>query len=157
MSTDENINKPNKYNNSKIYTIRCRDDTNLIYVGSTTQLLYKRWYEHKKRFNNENNNKEYNKLLYVKMRELGINNFYIELYENINCECKEQLTRKEGEIIRQLGTLNKNVAGRTNKEYYNDNKDKIKEKQKAENNVDRNQPTYPLLKKKTKCFFLKTV
>ena len=40
MSEDK---KPNKYNNGKIYTIRCRDDNNLIYVGSTVQPLYKRW------------------------------------------------------------------------------------------------------------------
>jgi hypothetical protein len=124
MSKDEN--KPNKYNNGKIYTIRCRDDNNLIYVGSTTQLLYKRFYEHKKIYNNENN-KEYNKLLYIKMRELGIGHFYIELYENLNCDSKEQLLKREGQIIRELGTLNKKIEGRTPEEYYIENKDKIKE------------------------------
>ncbi len=25
----------NKYNNSKIYSIKCKEDNNLIYVGST--------------------------------------------------------------------------------------------------------------------------
>ncbi len=77
--------KINKYNNGKIYTIRCREENNLIYVGSTVQPLYKRWYQHKTTYNNENS-KEYNKLLYTKMRELGIDKFYIELYENFNCE-----------------------------------------------------------------------
>ena len=66
--------KINKYNNGKIYTIRCRDDNNnnnnLIYVGSTVQPLYKRWHQHKTTYNKEND-KQYNKLLYIKMRELG--------------------------------------------------------------------------------------
>ena len=102
------MNSDNKYNNGKIYTIRCIDNNNLIYVGSTIQPLYKRWYEHKQLYNKEG--KQYNKLLYIKMRELGFDKFYIELYENINCENIEQLHKKEGEIIRQIATLNKNIA-----------------------------------------------
>jgi hypothetical protein len=31
-----------KYKNGKIYTIRCKNDDTLIYVGSTTQPLFKR-------------------------------------------------------------------------------------------------------------------
>ena len=31
------------YENAKIYTIRCKTDENLIYVGSTTQTLSQRW------------------------------------------------------------------------------------------------------------------
>ena len=42
-------NDINKYNNGKIYTIRCRLDDNLIYVGSTMQPLHKRWCTHKSR------------------------------------------------------------------------------------------------------------
>jgi hypothetical protein len=140
MSSDETKTQTNKYNNSKIYTIRCRDDNNLIYVGSTTQPLYKRFYEHKKIYNNENN-KEYNRLLYVKMRELGGEIFYIELYENLKCDSKEQLLKREGQIIRELGTLNKKIEGRTpqeteefykdyNKQYKNNNKEQIKEQTK---------------------------
>jgi predicted GIY-YIG superfamily endonuclease len=41
----------NKYNNGKIYIQRCHDDQNLIYVGSTTQPLYKRLFEHKRDVN----------------------------------------------------------------------------------------------------------
>ena len=102
------MNSDNKYNNGKIYTIRCTDNNNLIYVGSTTQPLYKRWYEHKQIYNKEG--KQYNKLLYSKMRELGVDKFFIELYENFKCENIEQLHKKEGEIIRQIATLNKNIA-----------------------------------------------
>jgi hypothetical protein len=137
----------NKYNNGKIYTIRCRDDNNLIYVGSTVQPLYKRWHQHKIKMNNEKN-KVYNKLLYVKMRELGVDLFYIELYEDYKCERKEELTKKEGEVIRQIGILNQRIEGRTKKEYYEDKKEQIKEthkhyyknnKQKKKDYIQQNQ------------------
>ena len=141
----------NKYNNGKIYTIRCTDDNNLIYVGSTIQPLYKRWNDHKKRYNKEKN-KEYNKLLYVKMREIGIDNFYIELYEDYPCEKKEELNRKEGEFIRQLGTLNTVIAGRTPKEYYDDNKELISEKgrQFRDEHKDEIKKRHQIYKKKNK-------
>jgi hypothetical protein len=50
--------------------------------------------------------------------------------KNFPCENKEQLNKREGEIIREIGTLNKKIAGRTQKEYIEDNKDKIKEYKK---------------------------
>ena len=46
---DNTITKPNKYHNGKIYTIRCRDDDTLIYVGSSCLPLHKRFYEHKQK------------------------------------------------------------------------------------------------------------
>ena len=57
--------------------------------------------------------KTYNMLLYQKMRETNINDWYIELYEDFPTERKEQLNKREGVIIREIGTLNKNIAGRT--------------------------------------------
>ena len=115
-----------KYKNGKIYTIRCKNDDTLIYVGSTIQPLFKRWHEHKRRVNNEKS-KKYNYCLYKKMRETNIEDWYIELYEDFSCENKEQLNKREGQIIREIGTLNKKIAGRTKKEYIEDNKDKIKQ------------------------------
>ena len=70
----------NKYNNGKIYTIRCHDDKDLIYVGSTTQPLYKRFYEHKR--DSIVHNK---RAIYSKMNEIGSDRFYIELYELYSC------------------------------------------------------------------------
>ena len=57
------------------------------------------------------------------MREIGMNNFFIELLQDYpDCQNIEQLRRKEGEFIRELKpTLNRNIAGRTTKERYNDN------------------------------------
>ena len=36
-------------------------------------------------------------------------------YENYPCENEEQLNKREGEIIREIGTVNKQIAGRTHK------------------------------------------
>ena len=116
-----------KYKNGKIYTIRCKNDDSLIYVGSTVQPLFKRWHQHKKNLNNEKCN---NILLYQKIRETNIDDWYIELHEDITCESKEQLNKREGQIIREIGTLNKLIAGRTKKEYIEDNKDKILQNKK---------------------------
>ncbi len=115
-------NDINIYNNGKIYTIRCKTDNNLIYVGSSVQPLHKRWHGHK---NNHTKGKHENRLLYNKMNELGVENFYIELYENYSCNSKEELNKREGEVIREIGNLNMLIAGRSKQEYLNENKDHI--------------------------------
>ena len=120
-------NDINIYNNGKIYTIRCRTDNNLIYVGSTVQPLHKRWHGHKTTLLNGKYN---HRLLYNKMNELGIDDFYIELYEHYNCNSKEELNRREGELIREIGNLNHAIAGRTKNEYVKEEKEKIKEHDK---------------------------
>ena len=59
------------YQNSKIYTIRCKTDDSLIYVGSTIQPLSKRMVEHRSKHNKENN-ENFTKPLYIKMREINV-------------------------------------------------------------------------------------
>ena len=126
----------NKYKNGKIYTIRFINDNSLIYVGSTVQPLYKRFIGHK---TDSKQPKNENILLYKNMNETNINDWYIELFEDFPCDRKEQLSKREGEIIREIGTLNKRLEGRTQKEYKEANKDKIKEKDKKyrEENKDK--------------------
>ena len=121
-----------KYKNGKIYTVRYKNDDSLIYVGSTIQPLFKRWYEHKSKVNNE----KINYFLYQKIRETNVGNWYIELYEEFSCESKEQLNQREGEVIRELGTLNKCIPGRTQKEFYENNRNKILEKIKEKEKAD---------------------
>lgn len=107
------------YKNSKIYTIRCHKDASLIYVGSTTQLLSKRLGDHKSKAKSVPD-----RLFYSKIEDW--NDWYIELFEEYPCENKEQLLKREGEVIRKIGTLNHTIAGRTHKEYCADNKEKLK-------------------------------
>lgn len=107
----------NKYHGGKIYALRS-PSTDKIYIGSTTQPLYKRKAGHKKKKENEISK---------------LDDFYIELIENFKCENREELNKREGELIRQNEKcINKRIAGRTIKQWSEDNKEKIK-KYKEEN------------------------
>lgn len=106
------------YQDSKIYTIRCLDDPELIYVGSTVQPLSKRFATHKSW--SKYYNRGVNRTLYKIINEDYASNWdrwYIELHENYPCNNRNELNQREGEIIREIGSLNKNIAGRTKKEY----------------------------------------
>jgi hypothetical protein len=105
------------YNNGKIYTIRCKNDDTLIYVGSTIQSLHQRWAGHKKHSKTRKH-----LLIYSKIDDKW-DDWYIELYEEYPCENKEQLNKREGEIIRLIGNLNSRIAGRTDAEYEKDNEE----------------------------------
>lgn len=111
------------YSKGQIYTIRNRNDDKKIYVGSTLQPLHKRFHQHKI---NSKKEKCMNRLFYVEVND-NWENWYIELYENFPCNNRTELNKKEGEVIRLIGTLNKNIAGRDDEQYRIDNIDKIKQ------------------------------
>ena len=116
------------YSFGKIYTIRCRYDDNLIYVGSTVEKkLCDRMSKHRC---DSKRDRFMNYPLYQEVNKTNWDNWFMELYEDYPCESKEQLNKREGQIIREIGTLNKQVAGRTLKEYLLENADKIKERKK---------------------------
>ena len=115
----------NKFHNSKIYTIRS-PQTDKYYIGSTTQILCKRLTNHKTDYD------RYLKGIYHNIRSFKIielGDAYIELLEEFKCENKEQLEKREGEIIREHknNCVNRTISGRTAQEYRSDNKDKIQE------------------------------
>ena len=118
----------NKFNTSMIYSIRS-NATDKYYIGSTTQILCKRFSDHKMNY------KDYlkgtsNFVTSFKILELG--NAYIELLEDVNCENRNQLEKREGELIREHknNCVNKNIPGRTKNEWYIDNKKSISEQKK---------------------------
>ena len=120
------------YSKGQIYTIRCKYDTTLIYVGSTINPLYKRLGSHK------GDSKSRKSKLYTVINN-DWENWYIELYELYPCVNVEELTKREGEIIRLISNLNERIAGRSNKEWRQDNAEYVKERKKEhyEQNKDR--------------------
>ena len=120
------------YSRGKIYTVRCRNDDSLIYVGSTIEIrLSARLCKHKSQphcslsqfINNPENNTSWD-------------NWYIELHEEFPCENKMQLIKRENEIIREIATINK-IGYRTEemkkekeKIYREQNKELIKNRNK---------------------------
>lgn len=112
----------NKYSNGCIYTIRNYKDDSLIYVGSTVSPIHKRLSAHKSLCRGGNKKVS----LYNHIENDDWTDWYIELHEKYPCNDKVELRRREGQVIREIGSINRSIAGRTMKEYYNDNKDDYK-------------------------------
>jgi len=106
------------YSKGKIYKISSPNCVK-IYIGSTTKSLNKRLIGHK---TDAKTKKCRSKIV------IDCGNAIIELIELFPCESKTELERREGEIQKAtLNLCNKLIAGRTDQEYYIDNKDKLAE------------------------------
>ena len=119
-----------EYSKSKIYTIRCITNENLIYVGSTTETRLSA------RFSKHKHQHCCSLYKYIEENNMSWDSFYIELYEEFPCENREQLLKREGEVIRQISTINKLIP-RTeerkkedDKKYRETHKEQIAEKDK---------------------------
>jgi hypothetical protein len=122
------------YKRSKIYAIRSHQ-TDKIYIGSTTSSLAKRFFNHKKDYNQYILGAKH----YITSFELlQYEDVYIELLEEYPCENKMVLHRREGELIRSNNCVNKFIAGRTAKEYKDEYRDEINEKVRIKRNIIKN-------------------
>ena len=117
------------YSKGKIYSIRSHltDD---VYIGSTIETLSNRLSQHKKYYQKWLNKKT-NYTSSFKLIEKDAE-CYIELVELYPCNSKNELCRREGEIIRTTNCVNKRIAGRTeeqrieyHKKYNLENKTKL--------------------------------
>ena len=116
-----------EFKNAKIYKI-VDNTTGKIYIGSTCKSLEERLYYHKstyKRYLNE-------KYCFVTSFNILQNENYniILLEECDNITSKEELRMRERYYIENNECVNKLIPTRTGKEYYIDNKEKIKEYRK---------------------------
>ncbi len=118
------------FQKAKIYKIT-NDYNDDVYVGSTCNSLVRRYIQHKSDSKNE---KYQNRPIYKLINQIGFERFRIQLICDYPCEDKYQLRQKEGEYIKNIGNLNLLQAGRTIKEYREDNKDKIEETTRNYNN-----------------------
>ena len=114
------------FTKAKIYKIS-NDYNDEVYIGSTCNKLTKRFSQHRSNCKYEDKK---NRPLYSLMNEIGETRFRIQLICDYPCEDKYQLKQKEGEYIRDLGTLNKQIAGRTQQQYNKDHKDYYQEVKK---------------------------
>ena len=111
------------YSKGKIYKILNNIDDE-IYIGSAVEALSLRMAKHRSCATRYSNLK-----VHSHMRNIGIDNCYIELVENYPCNDIYELRAREGHFIRESGTLNRLIAGRTFKQYYQDNKERFKQYQ----------------------------
>lgn len=120
-----------KYNNGKIYKL-VSSQTDEVYIGSTTQSLKVRLSKHKCSY------RRYQKGQYSYMTSYKLcqyDDVQIKLVKRFPCNSKKELEKYEGKWIktyqgRGLNIVNKIIAGRTYKEWYELNKESLFEKQK---------------------------
>ena len=115
------------YSKAKIYKIwnTANDE---LYIGSTCERLARRMAKHRHTHKTQKTQQPLHLFpLYKMFDEVGVDNFHTELLEEYPCENVEQLMKKEGEKIRELGTLNKRIQGRTSKEWREQNKEYLTE------------------------------
>ena len=116
------------YSKSVIYKLCCKDPTITdIYIGSTTNMKGRKQ-GHKNRCNNPNSIK-YNYKVYQTIREFGgFDNWDMILVEYVNATSKQELEKEERVVIELLQpTLNSSIPTRTQKEWVEENKEKMQE------------------------------
>jgi len=110
----------------RVYSIRSHQTTD-IYIGSTTQILSKRMSDHRRDYKRYSNNK----MNYISSYKIvQYEDSFIELIFEEEFQSVDALHKKEGEYIRSIDCVNRNVAGRTVKEYYEEHKPQILEQKK---------------------------
>jgi len=121
------------YQQGKIYKIiPTNTDDDICYVGSTTRpLLCQRMEQHRSHYKRlKAGVKVSNTSSYTLFDKYGVLNCSIELIEMFSCNTKDELSKKEGEYIRLLNCVNKQIPGRTKSGWYVDNRDTLLKYQK---------------------------
>ena len=144
------------YSNGKIYKIASKD-TNKIYIGSTTGSLDCRMYRHHQDYVLYQNNLGSKIYSFELFDEVGFENCYIELICEFPCENAHELACEEGrhQMLNLYKIVNKNIAGRTIKQYYQDKRETIlnQKREYYKNNCETRkayQSNYNKLKKELK-------
>jgi hypothetical protein len=130
---------PVDYSQTCIYKLVHFDDLNdnNIYVGHTTNMTKRKW-EHKKTCCNPNS-KGYNHKKYQFIRgNGGWDKWQMILVEKYPCKCSAEAIARERYWVKELkATLNSNEPGRTQKEWYEDNREKVCEQRKEYREANR--------------------
>lgn len=142
------IKPENKYECGKIYKL-VDQFNNTVYIGSTTLTLNLRMNAHRCDMKNEISStcKELKE-------KIGIENITIELIEEYPCETKLELEQRENFYIKNNeGIFNKVESGRVGlhyKEYYQQNKERIKEYYKKPEQKEKQKKWYEKNREKVK-------
>ena len=119
------------YQQAKIYKIW---DNNYAecYVGGTIQEFSVRMAEHRRRYKSflDGRAKRVDTSAFKLFLKYGLENCRLELDELYPCNSKVELVKREGEHIRNSNCVNRCNAGRSHKEYNEENKEYIAERQK---------------------------
>lgn len=123
-----------KYDKTKVYKI-WSPKGDKIYIGATTkEYLSERMSTHRYEYKNNRLHCK-SKILFD---EYGIENCFIELIEAKKCSSKDEQQQLEGKYIRELDCVNRNISGRSKKEYNDKYKEyfQMKKKEHYNNNKE---------------------
>ena len=115
------------YQNGKIYKIEpINGEEGDVYVGSTTnEHLSTRMGQHRTHYKQWKVGTKGMTTSFILFDKYGVDACKIILIQSFSCNSKNELTSKEAEFIKTLKCVNKLIPNRTDKEYYQDNKEKI--------------------------------
>ena len=127
------------YSKGKVYKIEpiCEYDEGEIYIGSTTKdYLSQRFVKHRSdyiRWKRDNN-----KFItsYKIFDKYGIDNCQVVLLELVNANDINDLKAREAHYVRTLKCVNKLTPNRTKKQYRDEEKEKIKERETLKFNCE---------------------
>ncbi len=111
------------YENAIIYKI-VDNTTGNIYIGSTCSPIHKRLNDHKAKYNYYLRNKCPNVTSFDIIKN---GDYYIEVIEECDVKNKNELALREQHYIKTMKCINKQIPGRTKKEYYNETYESFKE------------------------------
>ena len=112
------------YQQGKIYKLINNESSEILYVGSTCDTLPKRLGGHKKTSKRYPNRKVYKNIMEIG----GWDNVKIVLIEKYPCDEKIDLLKRERYWIENCNSFNVEIPSRSDEEYRNDNKEKIKQR-----------------------------
>ena len=127
----------NKYQNGKIYKI-VDNGYNKTYYGSTVETLSNRMSKHRAMYK-YNQKQKHNYTVFSIFDEYGVENCKIELVELCPCNSKDELEKREGELIKANECVNKYIPKDPNqyekelercRNYKSEHKEELKEKNK---------------------------
>jgi len=120
------------YSKGIIYKIISESNPELVYYGSTIRKIERRFKGHKDDYKYW---LKYKKNYTTSFEIIKLGDSKIELIENYPCDSKKELERREGYFHRNFECVNNRIAGRTDTEYYLDNKEKINKYSKKYNKI----------------------
>ena len=115
------------YSKGQIYKIWDNTFTK-CYVGSSVQPLSKRMQKHRSDYKKYLDNRCHYVSVFDLFDEFGLDNCKIEWVEDVVCNSKKELQAREGIHIRNSDCVNKQIAGRSKKERYEDKREEYLEK-----------------------------
>ena len=116
----------NKYHNGKIYKV-VDVGYNKCYIGSTCESLSQRLARHRWKYTQYLKGTSECTRSFKLFDEYGLDNCKIELIEDFSCNSKDELLKQEGHHIKTNDCINKQIAGRSNKQWNIDNKEHLQQ------------------------------